>query len=79
MLIQTVYSPIQLYIRRYTRTHSYIKSLQEIQTYYFHYYLYIHISVMVDRAEERGGLRQEGRHPNYLFYADNFMVASSDP
>ena len=29
--------------------------------------------------EERGERGQEGRHQNALFYADNGMVASSDP
>ena len=37
------------------------------------------VTVMAESAEERSGHEQEGRHPNYLFYADNFMVASSDP
>ena len=34
---------------------------------------------MVEGAGERGERGQEGRHQNALFYADNGMVASSDP
>ena len=37
------------------------------------------LSVMVEVTEERGGRGKEGRHHNALFYADNSMVASSDP
>ena len=37
------------------------------------------VSVMVEGAEDWGGRRQEGRHKNYLFYAENSMVALSDP
>ena len=37
------------------------------------------MSVMVDGAEEWDERRQEGRHQADLFYADNCMVASSDP
>ena len=36
------------------------------------------VSVMAEGAEERGGRRQEGKHQNALFYADNGMVASSE-
>ena len=35
--------------------------------------------VMVEGAEEQSECRQEGRHHNTLFYADNGMVALSDP
>ena len=37
------------------------------------------VSVMVEGAEERGERGQEGRNQNDLFYADDGMVASSDP
>ena len=37
------------------------------------------LSVMVEGAEERGKLGQEGMHHNDLFYAYDGMVASSDP
>ena len=37
------------------------------------------VSVMVEGAEERVECGQEGRHQNDLFYADNGIVASSDP
>ena len=37
------------------------------------------VSVMAQVAEERGGRGQEGRHQNALFYADDGMVALSDP
>ena len=37
------------------------------------------VTVMVEGAEERGKHEQEGRHKNSLFYADDDMVASSDP
>ena len=37
------------------------------------------VSVMVEGAEERGERGQEDRHQNYLFYADDGMVASSEP
>ena len=37
------------------------------------------VTVMVEGAEERGKRRQEGRHQNAVFYADDVMVASSDP
>ena len=33
------------------------------------------VTVMVEVAEERGGKRQEGRHHNSLFHADDGMVA----
>ena len=36
------------------------------------------LSVMVKVAEERGGRGHEVRHNNYLFYADDGMVASTD-
>ena len=36
-------------------------------------------TVMVEGVEERGERGQEGRHQNALFYADDVMVASSDP
>ena len=32
------------------------------------------ISLMLEIAEERGRHRQEGRHPNALFYLDDGMV-----
>ena len=34
---------------------------------------------VVEESEARGELGQEGRHQAALFYADNNMVASSDP
>ena len=34
--------------------------------------------VMVEDAEERGKRRQEGRHQNSLFYADDGVIESSD-
>ena len=37
------------------------------------------VTVMVEGAEERGERGQEGRHQADLFYADDGMVASSDP
>ena len=37
------------------------------------------LSVMVEGAEEQGKLGQEGMHQNDLFYADDGMVALSDP
>ena len=37
------------------------------------------VTLMVERAEERGESVQEGRHNNPLFYADNGMVALLDP
>ena len=37
------------------------------------------LTVMVDGAEEKGECGQEGRHQAALFYADDDMVASSDP
>ena len=37
------------------------------------------VTVMVEGTEERGELGKEGRHNNALFYADDGMVASSDP
>ena len=36
-------------------------------------------TVMVEGAEERGEHGQEGRHLNTLIYADDGIVASSDP
>ena len=33
---------------------------------------------MVERAEERSGRGQEGRHKNYFLYSDDGMVPSSD-
>ena len=44
MLLRSVYSLILLYIKRYTHTHSYIKSLQEILPYDFYCILYICLS-----------------------------------
>ena len=35
--------------------------------------------VMVEGVEERGDHGQDGRHQKALFYADDVMVASSDP
>ena len=37
------------------------------------------VMVMVEGAEEQGEHEQDGRHHNTLFYADDGMVASSDP
>ena len=37
------------------------------------------VTVMVEGAEERGECGQEGRHHNSLLYADDGMVALSDP
>ena len=37
------------------------------------------VTVVVESAEERNGHRQEDRHKNTLFYADDGMVASSNP
>ena len=37
------------------------------------------VMVMVEGTEEQGEHGQEGRHQNDLFYADNGIVASSDP
>ena len=37
------------------------------------------LEVMVEGAEEQGKRRQEGRHNNALFYADDGMFALSDP
>ena len=37
------------------------------------------MTVMVEGAEEQGERGQEGRHQADLFYADDGMVASSDP
>ena len=34
---------------------------------------------VITDAEERGKLVKEGRHQAYLFYADDGMVASSEP
>ena len=37
------------------------------------------VTVMVESAEERIRIRQESRHQNPLFYAEDGMVTSSDP
>ena len=37
------------------------------------------MTVVIVDAEERGELGKEGRHHAALFYADNVMVALSDP
>ena len=37
------------------------------------------VTVMVEGAEERSDHGKEGRHQNALFYADDGMVALSDP
>ena len=37
------------------------------------------VYMMVEGTEERGNCGQEGRHHNALLYADDGMVASSDP
>ena len=37
------------------------------------------VKVMGERAEERSRRKEEVRHQNSLFYADDGMVASSDP
>ena len=34
---------------------------------------------MVESKGEQGGIRQEGRHQNALFYADDGMVSLLDP
>ena len=34
---------------------------------------------MVEGAGEKSGRGQEGRHQNYLFYADDVMISLSDP
>ena len=36
-------------------------------------------TVIVEVSYDRSRRRQEGRHQNSLFYADDIMVASSDP
>ena len=36
------------------------------------------VTVTSESAEERSGRGQEGRHQNYLFYANEGMVSSSD-
>ena len=37
------------------------------------------VTMAIDEAERRGERGKEGRHQAALFYADNGMVASSDP
>ena len=37
------------------------------------------VAVMVEGAEEWGKFGQDGRHQNDLLYAEDVMVASSDP
>ena len=37
------------------------------------------VTCVIADAEERGELLKEGRHQAELFYADDCMVASSDP
>ena len=37
------------------------------------------MTVMVERAEERGEHGQEGRHQADLFYTENDIVALADP
>ena len=37
------------------------------------------VAVIGEGVEERGKRGQEGRHQNTLFFADDGMVASSDP
>ena len=37
------------------------------------------VTVIVEGVEERGDRGQEGRYQNSLYYADDGMVASSDP
>ena len=37
------------------------------------------VAVMADGAEERGERGQDGRHQNAILYANNVMVAFSDP
>ena len=37
------------------------------------------VTGVISDAEERGELGKEGRHQAALFYADDGMVASSDP
>ena len=41
--------------------------------------VHLWVSDMVEGAEERGKRRQGGRYKNSLFYADDGMVAESDP
>ena len=37
------------------------------------------VTLAVEEAETQGGWGREGRHQAALFYADDGMVASSDP
>ena len=37
------------------------------------------VTMALEKAEKRGERGEEGRHQAALFYADNGMVASSDP
>ena len=37
------------------------------------------VTMALDEAEKRGDRGKEGRHKSSLFYADDDMVASSDP
>ena len=37
------------------------------------------VTLEVEEAEKRGDMGKEGRHQAALFYADNGVVASSDP
>ena len=37
------------------------------------------VTMALDEADKRGERGNEGRHQDALFYADNGMVASSDP
>ena len=42
--LSSVYSPIQIYILRYNRTHYYIKIIHEIKPFAFHYYIFVCLS-----------------------------------
>ena len=43
------------------------------------HWVMVMLMVMVEGVEDQGESGQEGRHQYALFYADNGMVASSDP
>ena len=44
MSLSSIYSPIKLYIRRYTRTNSCIKTYHKSPPYNFHYHFYVFLS-----------------------------------
>ena len=37
------------------------------------------VTLVMEEAEKRGERRNKGRHQAFLFYAEDVMVASSDP